>query len=103
MANRIDSLICGLGSPCAVMAALCQDLKDCPEIAGDLIVLNDHFSLLMADERGRRAAYAIVAAILNVGLETSNRVYRVTASGRLDATYLSGKDELKMWASLIAD
>lgn len=102
MANRITSLLKGLGAVDAVAGAWASELNDHPEIAADLAIIREKFNLLWCDNLGTRAGYALVAAMLNENMVETQRLFKLGENGKLDCTYMSNKGEIETMASLIA-
>lgn len=102
MANRIESLLMGLGSVDSVSSAWRRHLDGQQE--SQLAV--DSFRRLLIELRSnegtRQAVAATIAAILNESLSTTGRLFIGKADGQLDVDFItSGNDRLRM-ASLMA-
>lgn len=102
MANRIDSLLMGLGSVDAVSAAWRHSLDGLSE--EQLAV--DSFRTLLRSLRDNsmtaQAAAATIAALMNESLETTSQLYSADAQGKLRADYISGKADQQRILSLMA-
>ena len=102
MANRIDSLLAGLGSPSAVLLAWKQQFPDGSVNRVTLQELLNALAALRGQEETKRAAIALIASLMNQSLQETGSLYRANPEGNLRSDYKSTGEERDIAASLIA-
>lgn len=102
MANRIDSLLCGLGPYEVVAQAWFEQFQAGSIQHTELERLGQLLANLRADELTAKACMAIIAALLNESLEKTGHLYRVNDDASLGWDYKSSDNDRKVMASLMA-
>ena len=102
MANRIDSLLAGLGGPSAVLLAWQAQFPE-GSLKRDLLhSMLGSFSELVGSKETKRAMIALIASLLNQSLAETGNLYRANPEGNLRSEYKATGEERDIAASLIA-